>query len=416
MTVSKVYAISKKAGGKWLEDKAMKMSAALAYNTITAIAPLLMVALLGFTIFYKQEAGKQIEAQLASLTDPKLADSLATVIQAAMDRVSNDKSIALTLISLAISIFGASGVFGELQDSLNTIWGVKPIPHRPWWSVIKDRIQPILLVCGIAFMLLASTAISTAIDAVSGTVIRDTIGTDSFTAKTIGYFIDIIFSMVVLTGLFTAMFKVLPDVEIGFRDTLLGGFVTAVLFEFGKYALSAYMVLATPGSTFGAVGSIVVFLVWVNYSAYILFFGAEFTQVYATTCGSRIKIADNAEPVAPEKMAAMNLQQSDRAKSLRPVMPPRLPFVPPPDKFGKRVAFTLIPSLAGATLVRLTVKRIIAAKTKPVTPPGEKWREAGRRWKDVVLLRDPDDSPEAGGTTARNGVGRHGPGTRATVK
>ena len=130
-------------------------------------------------------------------------------------------------------------------------------------------------------------------------------------------------------------------------------------------------------------GSIIVFLVWVNYSSYILFFGAEFTQVYATTYGSKIKISDNAEAVAPEKMGAMKLQESDRAYAAKPVIPPRPKPVRRPEVFGKRVAYTFIPSLAGATLLRLTIKRIMASRTTPAESLGSKWREAGRRWKQV---------------------------------
>jgi membrane protein len=393
MTVAELYPLLKKSGLKWVDDKATKMSAALAYNTIIAIAPLLVVALFVFTAIYRNDAGALVKAQLSNLTEPQIADSLSTVLQAAMNKVSQGKSVVVTAFSVIVSVVGAQFVFGELQDSLNTIWGVKPAPGRSWFVKIKERLQPFILVGGIAFLLLVSTAVSTAITAVSGAMIKDTIGTDSYTAKMIGFLVDIVLSLVIVTGLFTAMFKILPDVEIKFRDTLLGGFVTAVLFEIGKYGLSLYMGIASPGSTFGAVGSIIVFLVWINYSAYILFFGAEFTQVYATSFGSQVKISDNAEPLDPRDAADYGLIESDRAAAERPAPRPRRRPVPRSHEspVGRRIGLSFVPALAGATLVRLTVKRYLHSRIPP-RPLGDLWKEAAVKWKDAVLLQEPSET------------------------
>jgi membrane protein len=206
-----------------------------------------------------------------------------------------------TIIGLATLLFGASGVFGELQDSLNTIWGVKPRPGRGVRDIVRDRFASFTMVMGIAFLLLVSLVLTAAIAAL-GTML------DSAGAASWLHSVNALASFGIVTLLFAAMYKYVPDVRIEWRDVWIGAAVTSLLFTAGKFAIGLYLGRSGVASAYGAAGSFAVLLVWVYYSAQILFLGAEFTKVYAATYGSGIRPQSNAVPVTPEARAEQGLR------------------------------------------------------------------------------------------------------------
>jgi membrane protein len=250
------------------------------------------------------------------------------------------------VIGIAVLLFGASGVFTELQDALNTIWGVKP-KEEGLKGLVKGRFTAFTMVLGICFLLLVSLVIGAVVAAVSerfsGTLPAGSV---------IGHVLELATSFAVITVLFAMIFKVLPDVKIGWNDVWTGAVVTALLFTLGKFVIGTYIGKAGIGSAYGAAGSIVIFITWVYYSAQILYFGAEFSQVYATSHGSRVVPADNAEPLSPEARAAQGLKSDEKARSLAVVRetPPARPAPPvafsaappaPPRPLWNYLAITL---------------------------------------------------------------------------
>ncbi|HLL88715.1 MAG TPA: YhjD/YihY/BrkB family envelope integrity protein [Tepidisphaeraceae bacterium] len=286
----------KKTFAEWSEDKAPKLAAALAYYTVISLAPLLVftVKIVGYV--YRDDPAHKIEEQVGALTGGVGKDMIAQIIEKASEPGAG---IIATIISAIILLFGASGVFGELQDSLNTIWEVRPKPDRGWRETVRDRFFSMGMVVGIAFLFLLSLVVSVAIGAISGGLMERTIGAESVVGKVVTYTLDLLISTGVVFVLFSAMFKVLPDVELGWKDVFFGAGVTAVLFQIGKYALTAYFHFSDPGSAYGAVGSVIALLVWVYYSAQIFFFGAELTQAYVTATGHDVKPSPNAERLTP---------------------------------------------------------------------------------------------------------------------
>jgi membrane protein len=184
-----------------------------------------------------------------------------------------------TVIGLVTLLIGATAVFGELQATLNLIWAVHPAPTGGvWaslWAVLKQRLFSLALVCALAFLLLVSLVVSAALAGAAGVL-------QGPEQALLGQVLEVAVSLAVLTGLFALLFKYVPDAQIGWRDVWLGGLVSAVLFTLGKTAIGYYIGQASVGSAYGAAGSMVVLLVWVYYSALIFFFGAEFTQAWAT--------------------------------------------------------------------------------------------------------------------------------------
>jgi len=210
------------------------------------------------------------------------------------------------LIGIAVLLFGASGVFTELQDALNTIWAVKP-KEEGIKGLLKGRFTSFTMVLGICFLLLISLVISSIVAAMS----------ERFSAwipggAAVGHLFENATSFVVVALLFAMIFKILPDVKIRWNDVWIGAVVTALLFTVGKFAIGMYIGKAGIGSAYGAAGSIVVLITWVYYSAQLLFFGAEFTQVYAKRHGAHIVPTDNAEPLAPENRAAQGLETKEK--------------------------------------------------------------------------------------------------------
>ena len=269
--------VFKQTGKEFVEDKVPRLGAALAYYTIFSIAPLLLIAIAIAGMILGEEAARgQVVDQLRGVMGPTTAKAIEEMVENA----ANPKSGAFATIVAILTLFlGASGVFGQLKDALNTIWDVEPKKGRGITGFIRQRFLSMAMVCGVAFLLLVSLLIDAAISALGARFLGDA-------AEAMAQSIQIVVSLGVVTVLFAMIFRLLPDLKIEWHDVWFGAAFTSVLFVIGKFALSLYLGKGTVGSAYGAAGSLVVLLVWIYYSAQIVLFGAEFTQVYARAHGS----------------------------------------------------------------------------------------------------------------------------------
>ena len=250
-------------------------------------------------VFGEDAARGEIQHQMQSMVGDEGAKAIEEMIAGANKPTTGTVATVLSVITL---LFGASGVFGQLQQSLNTIWEVQPKPGRGIMGMIRDRFLSFAMVFGIAFLLLVSLIISAAMASLA-TVMDRLPDSLHWLSQAVHFGI----SFAVITLLFAMMFKYLPDMKIAWGDLWLGAGITAALFTIGKFAIGLYLGHSSMASSYGVAGSFVVLLVWVYYSAQILFFGAEFTQVYANQFGSRIIPCENAEPVTEEARAQQGL-------------------------------------------------------------------------------------------------------------
>lgn len=274
----------------WREHNASRMAAALAYYTVFSLAPILVISIALAGLVFGQEAAEgRIVGQISGLIGQTSASALEAMIAAAR---KPSTGILATVLGVATLVFGATGVFAELQESLNTIWGVKPKPGRGFIRMLKSRFVSFAMVLGIGFLLLVSLVVSAAIAAL-GSWMSGLLPLP----EALMQIINVAVSIGVITLLFAMIFRVLPDVQIAWRDVWVGAAFTAVLFGLGKLAIGLYLGKSSLASSYGAAGALVVLLVWVYYSAQILFFGAELTRSYAYQHGSRIAPDEDAMPI-----------------------------------------------------------------------------------------------------------------------
>lgn len=306
MKAKNILGLLKEAFQEWQDDKASRLAASLAYYTVFSLAPLVIIAIaIAGAVFGEEAARGEIVKQIDHLVGTEGAKVIQTAIDNA-NRPDANGGIA-SFISVVVLLFGASGVFAELQDSLNTIWEVQPKPGRGIKGFIGKRILSFSMVLGIGFLLMVSLIVSAGLSALSTYM--------SHLIPGVGWLWEILnfaISFGVITLLFGLMYKFLPDVKITWNDVLIGAIITALLFTIGKTVLGQYLGQASFGSTYGAAGSLVILLAWVYYSAQILFFGAEFTQVYASRYGSRIVPNEDAEFVTEQARANQGLRRTRR--------------------------------------------------------------------------------------------------------
>jgi membrane protein len=270
---------------EWREDGAPRLAAALAYYTTFSLAPLLVliIAIAGL-VGGHAAAESQVMAQVEDLLGARGREFIQGMIQSASQPSTG---VTATIIGAVTLLFGALGVFGELQNSLNTIWEVKPKPAKGFLDGVRrfviNRLLSFTMVLGIGFLLLASLVISAALSALG-----EYIGTRWPFADFWLELTNFIISFVVISFLFAMIFKFLPEINIPWKDVWLGAAVTSALFSLGKFLIGFYLGRSEVGNIFGAAGSLAILLIWIYYSAQILFFGAEFTQVYANKYGSKI--------------------------------------------------------------------------------------------------------------------------------
>ena len=264
----------------WLEDRALRFSAALAYYSIFAMAPLIIISIsVAGLIFGEQAARGQVYQQINWLLGSKGAVEIQTLIQASSD---TNKSIVATVVGIITLLVGASGVFGQLKDALNSIWGVRLKPGAGIISSVKEYLFNFSMVLGVGFLLIISLLLSAVLHSLNS-FLTGYLPLPSFVGP-----LTAAGSFVVVLLLFALIFKVLPDVEIGWEDVWIGATVTAILFTLGKFLIGLYLGTSSIGSSFGAAGALILILVWVYYSTTIFLLGAEFTKVYADRYGSGI--------------------------------------------------------------------------------------------------------------------------------
>lgn len=281
---------------EWSEDKASNLAAALAYYTAFSVAPLLLLAItVAGLIFGREAAQGQVFGQLQGMLGPDGAEAIQTAIA---NSQKGSASVLSATIGFATLIWSASNVFSQLQDALDTIWEVRPDPNAGIVGTVKRRFFSMTMVLGIGFLLLVSLVLSAGLTAV-GTFFGNLLPGGAVVWEGVNF----VLSFGVITALFAAMYKILPDAKVAWSDVWFGAAATALLFTIGKFLLGLYLGYASIGSTFGAAGSLLVFLVWVYYSAQILLFGAEMTQVYARMNGSRIEPSEGAIPLTEEARA-----------------------------------------------------------------------------------------------------------------
>jgi membrane protein len=301
------WSLIKEAVNDWSHDRAPRLGAALAYYTVFSLVPFLVViiALIGM-VFGEDAARSAILSQIATLVGEQSAAAIKDLIQRAEQPSTGLIATGLAVVTL---LFGASGVFGQLQDALNTVWGIEPKEGRGIWGFVKDRFLSFVAVLGTGFLLLVSLILSSALAAIG----------DWFSGllplpETVLHLLNFALSFAVITGLFALIFKILPDAKVAWKDVRVGAVLTAGLFTVGKYALGLYLGKSNVASAYGAAGSLVLILLWVYYSAQILLFGAEFTQVYANRFGEHIIPAPGAQVADPSKAAAVGSNEKARIR------------------------------------------------------------------------------------------------------
>jgi len=280
----------------FLDDKGMKLSAALAYYTIFALAPLLLLLISLAGIFLGKDA---IQGKVFEELNGLIGASAALQIQDMIKAIElSDKSTFALVIGIFTLFIGATSIFGEIQDSINIIWKVKAKPKKGWLKLLKNRLLSSSLIVSLGFLLIVSLIANGVILAMMDRLSRFLPDMTVWIANILNTAI----TFIVITILFGAIFKVLPDVKIKWKDVRTGAIFTACLFLIGRFLIGLYISTTATGSTFGAAGSLIVVLVWIYYTAVILYLGAEFTQVYAEYKGHHIEPADFAVAVIQKEL------------------------------------------------------------------------------------------------------------------
>lgn len=282
LTWKGVWNVLKTAGKGFSDDRVTKLSGSLAYATLFSLAPFfaLIIGIVGW-IYGREAIEGQVFMQLQGIVGKEAAAQLQDVIKNVFIK---DRSWIKVIVGAVTLVIGATAVFGEIQDSINIIWGIKAKPKKGWLKMFRNRFLSFSLIVSMGFLLLVSLGINSIIDGLNARL------TTQFPETTVilFYVLNVLITFVVTAILFAMIFKVLPDAKIKWRDVLTGSFVTALLFFVGKFLISFYVSKSSINSTFGAAASVVILLVWIYYSAIILFFGAEFTKAWALEFGNKI--------------------------------------------------------------------------------------------------------------------------------
>jgi membrane protein len=295
-----VAALAKETVVRWTEDKASALAAALAYYSLFSLAPLVLIAVaVAGLVFGQQAAEGQLYTQLAGL----IGDASAKAVQGLVANLHQQQAggVVATIVGVATLLFGATGVFAQLQDSMNTIWKAKPPTTNTILDFLRVRLLSFSMVLGIGFLLLVSLVLSAVLAAVG-----DYLGSFLPGGAALGQALNATVSLVVVTVLFAMIYKLLPDTYVAWRDVWLGALVTSMLFTIGKVAIGYYLGKASVASSYGAAGSVVILLLWVYYSSMILYLGAEFTHVYSMHYGSRRAATPGP---APDRREGRNLER-----------------------------------------------------------------------------------------------------------
>lgn len=282
------FNLIKEAAIEFGNDNVVKLSASLAYYTVFSIGPLLLVIVSLTGLFFERETVTgQLYSQIQTLIGTSGADSIISIIK---NMQQEDSAAKFSIIGVVVLLFGATTVFTDIQDSINYIWSIRAKPKKGWLKFLKNRLLSFSLIIGIGFLLVVSLLINTVTDALTGRLQQ------MFAIETVIFLqiINIIILFAVVTFLFAVVYRVLPDAIIKWKDAFIGAAVTGVLFILGKFLIGLYLGNSDLANTYGAAASVVIILSWVYYSSFILYFGAEFTKVYALHMGDGIVPYDTA--------------------------------------------------------------------------------------------------------------------------
>lgn len=287
-----VAGLFKETTVRWWSRDPFRNSAVISYYTIFSLPGLLVIIvnLVGY-FFGKEEVTTRLTTEMQGVIGAEAARDVAGILARAWEA---EGFTAASLVGIATLIFGATGVFYQLQQTLDLVWEVKPEPRRKFFKLVMDRIFSFGLVLTVGFLLLISLILSAALTYMSNWTAEQF----SPAFKILFRLLDLSVSLAAVTALFAAIFKVLPDAEVRWKDVWVGAFVTAILFVIAKYALGFYFTNSAPASTYGAAGSIVLVMLWVTYGGMILLYGAEFTRIYADRYGCEIRPAEFAVSTA----------------------------------------------------------------------------------------------------------------------
>jgi membrane protein len=303
MIANSLWPVIKEAANQWLDDKAPRLGAALAYYTVFSLAPLLVIVIgIAGLLFGHDAAQAGVAGQIDALVGPKGGEAIRAMLASANQPESGGLG---SVLGIAMLLFGASGLFSQLQDALNTIWHVEPRPGRGFIGIVRDRFLSFSMVMGVAFLLLASLVVSAALAAVTSRL-------NDLQTSMIGLGIATLVDLIILTVLFAMIFRYLPDVRIAWHNVWLGAVITALLFTIGKFLISFYLGKSGVATAYGAAGSFAVLLVWIYYTSQVFLFGAELTKAYANQSNSRVAPKNNAECVGAEAMASQGMPRGER--------------------------------------------------------------------------------------------------------
>lgn len=286
LTLISFYHFIKQVIVEFIDDNVLKYSASLAYYTVFSLAPMLIIiiAICG-QLFGKEAVQGQMYGEIKDLVGSPAALQIQENIKNI--HLTKDTPVA-TLFSVIVLIIGGTGIFGEIQDSLNKIWGLKVKTKKTWWKLILNRLLSFSLILSLGFVLIVSLLLN-ALIAIVGNRLNNLL---SGAGKIFIPIIDNVLSFVVTTVLFAIIFKVLPDAKIKWKDVSIGSIITAVLFTLGKLGIGYYLGRSNLATIYGAAGSVIIIMLWAYYSSVILYLGAEFTKVYANKHGNRIQPND----------------------------------------------------------------------------------------------------------------------------
>ncbi|KQS33881.1 YihY/virulence factor BrkB family protein [Dyadobacter sp. Leaf189] len=284
------YTISllKETFSEFSNDNVLKLSAALSYYTVFSLAPMLLLIISIVSFFFGREAFEgELYGQLQGLLGKEAAVQIQELIKNA---AITDKSTTAAIIGGVTLLIGATGVFAEIQDSINYIWAIKSKPKKGWLQYLKNRLLSFSLIVTLGFLLVVTLGVNTAVDLLSARLERyfSDVSVVIFSVLNVGLV------LVIIAALFAVVFKVLPDGHVRWKECLIGAGFTSILFAIGKFAISFYLGSSDLGATYGASASIVILLSWIYYSSIILYFGAEFTKVFAKSDGHEIRPNEHA--------------------------------------------------------------------------------------------------------------------------
>ena len=280
--LSKIWYLLKTTFLEFIDDNAIKLSAALSYYTIFALPPLLIIIITICGFFFGEEA---VTGELYGQINRLVGNDAAIQIQDAIKNVQlSDSNVFVSIFGVAMLLIGASGVFAEIQSSINFIWGLRAKPDKGLKKFIQNRIMSFSMIASVGFLMLVSLMLNATLDLLNA---RLKLYLPESTVY-LFYVINLVIVLASITLLFAIIFRTLPDGIIKWKDAFIGAGCTAILFMIGKFAIGFYLGNSTIASVYGAAGSVIIILVWVYYSAIILYFGAEFTKVYAKSFGGKI--------------------------------------------------------------------------------------------------------------------------------